>query len=95
MSAAGVRSDLGYAIAARGVRLVLTFAQWVAGEISYPAAGLGHVLGSLSPDEFGELRSEGGDFTERWAEADQAAAEAWAEYQADEPRTGHRSGYFR
>lgn len=87
---AGWRSALGHGIARRGVRLVLSFAQWVAGEISYPAAGLGYTLGNLADDEFSELRSEGGDFTERWAEADQAAAEAWAEYQADEPRRQFR-----
>jgi len=80
------RSYAGHGIARRGTRLVLTVAQWVAGEISYPAAGLGYTLGTMADDEFGELRSEGGVFTERWAEADFADYEAHAEFMLDEPR---------
>lgn len=78
------RDDAGRKLVTVGVRCLMWTAEKVAGNVTYPAAGLADAIDALDGDTFGDFCSEGG--TERVA--DFLVGEAEAYYEDAEWRRG-------
>lgn len=77
------RSDAAHWLVRHGVGLVIKAAELLAGEITYPMAGLDAAIMDLDDEAFSELRTAAGDVADRFRDWEFADWEAHAEAQAD------------
>lgn len=81
VSIAGRRDDLGAKMVTAGVGVLMRLAERVAGDVTYPAAGLAEAINRLDPEAFREFCGEGG--TERITEFMVDEAERYYEERMD------------